>query len=258
MNSDDNDEAIVIQQMIDSLSQDIWQLRWNVSSKVLKPSTIQTSTPNGEKHASFSPLFENAAADTLKTKDRWVGGWAEQASLARNAQNANKTQQPQSKKPQKIEPSQKLISLFSSNAAQEDVKNYLKTFFILTKKKSIIPEQIAILVSSFIQSVDEGESKMITSQYIDMIKYWAKKHPDGEFMVIVGIQVFVSSQGHITVDKDAVNIFSHLLQFFTQNQCVSNESILKWYQKGTHGRNYVGYPVARHMASKYISETFGI
>ncbi|CAF4655880.1 unnamed protein product, partial [Rotaria sp. Silwood2] len=36
-----------------------------------------------------------------------------------------------------------------------------------------------------------------------MIKYWAKKHPDGEFMVIVGIQVFVSSQGHITVDKDA-------------------------------------------------------
>ncbi|CAF1644924.1 unnamed protein product [Rotaria sp. Silwood1] len=131
MNSEDNDEAIVIQQMIDSLSQDIWQLRWNVSSKALKPSTIQTSTPNGEKHAGFSPLFENAAADTLKTKDKWIGGWAEQSSLARNAQNANKTQQSQAKKPQKIEPSQKLISLFSSNAAQEDVKNYLKVAIII-------------------------------------------------------------------------------------------------------------------------------
>ncbi|CAF2900225.1 unnamed protein product [Rotaria sp. Silwood2] len=124
MNSEDNDEAIVIQQMIDSLSQDIWQLRWN-------PSTIQTSTPNGEKQAGFSPLFENAAADTLKTKDKWIGGWAEQASLARNEQNANKTQQSQAKKPQKIEPSQKLISLFSSNAAQEDVKNYLKVAIII-------------------------------------------------------------------------------------------------------------------------------
>ena len=70
-------------------------------------------------------MFENAAADTLKKKDKWIGGWAEQAGLARNAQMKDKTQKPQPK-PQQIKPDGKLISLFSSNATQEDVKDYLK------------------------------------------------------------------------------------------------------------------------------------
>ncbi|CAF1021155.1 unnamed protein product [Adineta steineri] len=137
-NSKDTDEVIVMQQMIDSLSRDIWQLRWNVSSKVLNASAIQTPTHDAEEHAGFSPLFQNAAADTLKTKDKWVGGWAEQAVLALNVQNLNNPQQSKGKKPQKIGSCQTLVGLFSSNAAPEDVKNYLKVATMIVPFHSYI------------------------------------------------------------------------------------------------------------------------
>ncbi|UJR17711.1 hypothetical protein I4U23_004609 [Adineta vaga] len=125
-NSEHSDKAIAIQQMINSHSQDVWQLRWNTPSQILKTSTAQASTDDVENHAGFSALFQNAAANTLETKDKWIGGWAEQAALARKTQNVNNTQQSSAKKPQMIRPCEKLIKLFSSNAAQEDVQDYLK------------------------------------------------------------------------------------------------------------------------------------
>ncbi|CAF0813221.1 unnamed protein product [Adineta ricciae] len=256
LHSQDTDEVIATEQMIKSISDDIWQLRWNTSSKILRVSSIEAANDDVEKHVGFSPLFEHAATDTLKTKDKWVGGWAEQAALASKATNANNTQQSKSKRLLRVEPCEKLINLFSSGAHPNDVKSYLKNFFVLTKKKGIDPEQIAVLVLSFIESVDKNECQMDTLQYMNIIQYWTKKHPDGEFMVIVGIQVFVAFQTYIKADKNTVNIFSHLLTYFKQNQCLNNESIQQWYRKGTHGRNYVGYRVARDMASKYAAEHF--
>ena len=36
---------------------------------------------------------------------------------------------------------------------------------------------------------------------MNIIQYWTRKHPDGEFMVIVGIQVYVAFQKYTKADE---------------------------------------------------------
>ncbi|CAM2723696.1 unnamed protein product [Rotaria socialis] len=74
-----DETAVVVQKTIDSVRQDVWQLRWNaVTAKLKVPKAEETADPP-DKHQGFSKVFEQAAKDCNKQKIIWVGGWAKEA-----------------------------------------------------------------------------------------------------------------------------------------------------------------------------------